>query len=553
MRQAPASERPSRIDFRIREVSARLSSPAAAQRKGTSSATSAWLGSSIDRIHVGGSEVKRRDLHTRSYASRMLSGAGPAEVGASEPRSEPTTIGIALSGGGVRAAFYSLGVLLYIVRSGLHERVRFVASVSGGSIVNAAIASWTDMSKVSSADFEKFVGRVSLPMATKGVFFWPGWKKVLFGLVVLALWSPLFILIMTIFGIGQGWSWDVFWLGQLLYAVPMTFYFLATLLLGRRTTQTKLFAKLIGEAAGPGRKAPRDARSLKLSDFVESRVRHVLCATELTSGAPVYMDRQMVHSPVYGTGKPEIRVAEAVYASAAFPLGFPPLTVKPTALNMSGGWAEDRPPRLLLSDGGVFNNLASDSFTAWDDIRRSPFITAFGGSLPCDPDQFIVVNASSPAALNSLSRVPGWRSIVAIRRIMSVLYENTVRPRIQAIIRESVGPCGTVVIDIADSPVELASRMRTDDNGIIVERILEALRRSRSDAEWHAYAKRASSTKTVLRPIGVTAAVRLLLVGHLDAAVACQICFGTPGVESVPDEGWFRSLLEGAANNVRPT
>lgn len=40
---------------------------------------------------------------------------------------------------------------------------------------------------------------------------------------------------------------------------------------------------------------------------------------------------------------------------------------------MSGGDTEDRPRRLLLSDGGVFNNLATDLFTAWEEVAASPF------------------------------------------------------------------------------------------------------------------------------------------------------------------------------------
>jgi hypothetical protein len=53
---------------------------------------------------------------------------------------ESAALGLALSGGGVRAALFSLGVVIGLIETGCHRRVRCVASVSGGSILNAALA-----------------------------------------------------------------------------------------------------------------------------------------------------------------------------------------------------------------------------------------------------------------------------------------------------------------------------------------------------------------------------------------------------------------------------
>src|SRR4030095_9244392 len=49
-------------------------------------------------------------------------------------------IGLAISGGGHRATAYALGVLLYLVDTGLNQKIHTVTSVSGGSILNAFIA-----------------------------------------------------------------------------------------------------------------------------------------------------------------------------------------------------------------------------------------------------------------------------------------------------------------------------------------------------------------------------------------------------------------------------
>jgi len=52
----------------------------------------------------------------------------------------PEDIAVSLSGGGHRATLFGLGVLIALVDRGLNKRVKQIASVSGGSIVNAFIA-----------------------------------------------------------------------------------------------------------------------------------------------------------------------------------------------------------------------------------------------------------------------------------------------------------------------------------------------------------------------------------------------------------------------------
>lgn len=49
-------------------------------------------------------------------------------------------VGVALAVGGVRAALYSLGALIYLVNSGHCVYDTEISSVSGGSITNAFIA-----------------------------------------------------------------------------------------------------------------------------------------------------------------------------------------------------------------------------------------------------------------------------------------------------------------------------------------------------------------------------------------------------------------------------
>ena len=68
-----------------------------------------------------------------------------------------TTIGIALSGGGVRAAAFHAGVLQYLAEKELFESVMHVSSVSGGSLFMGLLLSCNGYQWPSSGDYIKVV------------------------------------------------------------------------------------------------------------------------------------------------------------------------------------------------------------------------------------------------------------------------------------------------------------------------------------------------------------------------------------------------------------
>lgn len=468
--------------------------------------------------------------------------SAPQAPGGSPP--EPASIGVAISGGGVRAAFFSLGALLYLVNSGLHRKVRLISSVSGGSIVNVAVAQTGDFSEAQATMFGRLAGRATARIARDGVFFWPGIRRFLFRIAFTMLWSPMFLGLMILIGAIEGWDWGIFWLGDALFAGPMTLYFLALLFFRRQRIQQGAYRQLLSHLRQEGAHLPR--REERLSDLPPSKVTHVLCATELTSGEPFYMSRDMVLSPLYGRGDPDVSLSRAIYASAAFPIGFPPLRLRSESLSLSGGRDDEPPKHLLLSDGGVFNNLGTETFFA----KAPGQIYLPDPSLPIIPavDLQLVVNASSPPKRASLSALPVWGSLSAAVRIMSVMYENTLRPRVQRLMEEETSPEGPIVVDISDSPIELVDRLtrRRADDDVVRNRAIEMralLNREWTDHEWKVYADRAASTKTVLSAVGMTVAIRLLRLGFLNTAIACHARLGAPGIPSVPDERWFRDLV----------
>ncbi|MEQ1912629.1 MAG: patatin-like phospholipase family protein, partial [Vicinamibacterales bacterium] len=86
-------------------------------------------------------------------------------IDAVNPGEDPQSlrdIEVALSGGGVRASAFSLGVLMYLLDAGLGERIRQVSSVSGGSITNGFLANLlTEQQTISDASLGDFARRLA--------------------------------------------------------------------------------------------------------------------------------------------------------------------------------------------------------------------------------------------------------------------------------------------------------------------------------------------------------------------------------------------------------
>src|SRR5262245_53997172 len=114
--------------------------------------------------------------------------SGPDQKAAAAPDTTTGTapLGLALSGGGVRAALFSLGVVIGLIETECHRRVRCVASVSGGSILNAALAHEKSLASFSSlTEFEPLASKLAASLAWGGAFAFE-WRT-----VVSFLWNLL--------------------------------------------------------------------------------------------------------------------------------------------------------------------------------------------------------------------------------------------------------------------------------------------------------------------------------------------------------------------------
>ena len=536
-------------------------------------------------------------------ASRSGGGAASQQAGSG--------LGLALSGGGVRAALFSLGVIVGLIQTGCHWRVRCIASVSGGSILNAALAHTPALSRYADVEaFEGVASRLAGSLAWTGVFAF-GWRFVGAGIWLVArlVWRSFFP---VVFGVAfladqlrESGSFDVRkidwgampwdWVAYFVLAV-----FVVTILFSRGLLQEAAYRSILHQVAGHGKPlylrdwgtaagadeasaAGADEASTAGADGASStgadggaedaRVMHVLVATDLLSGEPIYFSSRFVYCRPYGWSPPgDLRTPEALYSSAAFPGVFPPKRIRlrplpkpwgyfrrrPTLDFRNGDLPGELPPRVELVDGGVYNNLGYD----WFGVLRQeegppppggptgpepePPIWPYGELDVGDPpqiDEYIVVNAGAPS--RSVRRV----RFLPLARIISVLYDNTVRPRVEAM-RETRRP----LIDIKESPLEFARRLEDElgESGgkparDLAERLDTRSRKpdSRKDRFWEDFSRDTAGTKTKLSPAGRRTGARLMLHGYLSTLVMVHSRFGAALPKRILGEEYFLELVDG--------
>lgn len=123
------------------------------------------------------------------------------------------------------------------------------------------------------------------------------------------------------------------------------------------------------------RVAEGHAPNVRLASLQSTGIRHVICATELHAGQHIYFSHDLAYSRGFGLGTTgELPVRTAVQVSANFPGGFPPRILGTAAFGFEladpkelkwkfdfvnvRGQRSPVPQWLVLSDGGVFDNLA---------------------------------------------------------------------------------------------------------------------------------------------------------------------------------------------------
>ena len=222
----------------------------------------------------------------------------------------PEQVGICLSGGGLRAAFYGLGVLRYLAEAGLLSRLATVSSISGGSIAAAAIADrWDDVS-MAGHTVEAFLEHVDRP-------FRQTVTKVNLRNIWIRRWLTRF---WRDRGVVQGTV-----LGDKLY------------------------------------------RAKHVVDLPPRPVT-VITSTDLASGRAFRIAREFIGNfdAGYVDTPKHLELGIVVASSAAFPFVFPPVHLPTEGLGLNPSKV---PPVLSLTDGGVYDNLGLEWFQGWKSGR----------------------------------------------------------------------------------------------------------------------------------------------------------------------------------------
>jgi NTE family protein len=233
------------------------------------------------------------------------------------PPREPA-VAVALSGGGFRATLTGLGVLRFLADAGLLAQVRYVSSVSGGSIANGLLA----------CQYEELDRREFAPAAFDDLVVKPFVQRIssrsLSRTLALNAWRAI----------------------------------------GRRT-RTDLLAQFFDQWFFGKR---------KLEDLSTS-CRFIFNAANVTTGVRFGFERDVVGDWVMGrvaTAGTDIRVAEAAAASAAVPGAFAPLMLRGLDFPCANG----RTAKLL--DGGAYDNSGLEPV---DDLPRALLVAVNAGGL----------------------------------------------------------------------------------------------------------------------------------------------------------------------------
>lgn len=265
------------------------------------------------------SETERRRLFEALSPTTLI------ETDGSEPRSIDG-IGLCLSGGGYRAMLFHLGSLWRLNEAGVMKHLARVSSVSGGSITAAVVGmNWKRF------DWDEDVANNFVTLVVEPIR----------GLASRTIDTPA-----VLFGFLPGGT-----AGTRILARYRRYLF------GSATLQD-----LPSDGEGP---------------------RFIINATNLQSGVLWRFSRPYMADYTVGLVKdPEITLAQAVAASAAFPPLLSPVVVSvdPTSYatdDRGRPMNADYRARLVLTDGGVYDNMGLE--TVWKKLRTVLVSDAGGG------------------------------------------------------------------------------------------------------------------------------------------------------------------------------
>jgi hypothetical protein len=342
--------------------------------------------------------------------------------------------GVALSGGGARAAAFALGALLYLVDSGLNRRTRVISSVSGASITNGFVL--TQLDDFGTTDRESF-DSVAKEMIQRLL------TAPLMGRAILAL-NALALLVGALAAMLSALAWPID-LGMWL-RIALPFAWAAAFMFRGAPIEYLLNKKYFGgHQSKLGRQRSAGATT------------HIFCSTDLVTSSPFffvdYCSTGCTYIRPYGWALANnLSVATAVRASTAMPGAFPPRALRSAQLEFVDEvfGTSPRPPWFQLADGGVWDNLGTQWFSErtgapssdWKNVAARLDGAPQEGPPGCDGiENLLVIDARgwgpgfsfgqwSLRLRSGLFRIPLLSEFLTLSKASSLQYLNTVEPRI---------------------------------------------------------------------------------------------------------------------------
>ena len=222
-------------------------------------------------------------------------------------------LGLCLSGGGFRAAFYALGALRYLAEAGHLGRVEVISAVSGGSIAAAAVADRWAGFEAAGGGVDAFLSEIDAPFRTR----------------------------VTTKNLRNAWA--------------------------RRALLGFFRPRSGGRGIALGRTLAKNLYQCNTVAELPPRPQVIFTSTDLTVGRAFRICRDFVGSFDYGYAQPapdSLELGVAVASSASFPMSFSVVWLPTDGLPLGN------PPKVLsLVDGGVYDNLGLEWFQGWNSRR----------------------------------------------------------------------------------------------------------------------------------------------------------------------------------------
>jgi NTE family protein len=250
-------------------------------------------------------------------------------------------LGLALSGGGYRAAAYHLGTLKKLNELGILDKVDVISAVSGGSILAASYG-------LHKGDFESFEVKFKKLLKTsiiKGIVYSSQFLLICFFSVIFILFT-IYLLFTKV-----AWLSFVFLVIALFILAKYQFRFFPV-----SKINEKLYDKIFYQGA-------------TLKDLCAKPI-IAINTTNLDSGRPFTFSCMKMSDSTYDyppDGKPKVTfnpqlfpVSKAVAASTCVPFAFTPVTVSKKYFKDSDDYERVKP---LLIDGGVYDNQGIHKLT----------------------------------------------------------------------------------------------------------------------------------------------------------------------------------------------